>query len=166
MLIRTPPGWLLPEAAATPEAVFFDRRAFLAGVAGLAIEGAIRPARAQDAPAGPYPAPRNERFVLDRGVTPEEISTAYNNFYEFGSHKRVAAGAAALATDPWTIRVDGLVERPFEIGVEELLRTMPLEERLYRHRCVEAWAMAVPWTGFALSALVERARRLVRRNMS
>lgn len=160
MLIRTPPGWLLPEAAATPEAVFFDRRAFLAGVAGLAIEGAIRPARAQDAPAGPYPASRNERFVLDRGVTPEEISTAYNNFYEFGSHKRVAAGAAALATDPWTIRVDGLVERPFEIGVEELLRTMPLEERLYRHRCVEAWAMAVPWTGFALSALVERARPL------
>ncbi|APF38134.1 Periplasmic DMSO/TMAO reductase YedYZ, molybdopterin-dependent catalytic subunit [Chelatococcus sambhunathii] len=160
MLIRTQPGWRLPESVATSEAIFFDRRSFLAGAAGLVMLGAGRTARAQEAAAGLYPAPRNERFVLDRSVTPEEINTAYNNFYEFGSHKRVAAGAEALVSDPWTIKVDGLVERPFEIGLDELLKTMPLEERLYRHRCVEAWAMAVPWTGFAFSAFVKRARPL------
>ena len=84
----------------------------------------------------------------------------YNNFYEFGSSKRVAAAAQALEPRPWSIAIDGLVEEPRRIDADQLIRRMPLEERLYRFRCVEAWAMAVPWTGFPMRELIALARPL------
>ena len=152
MLIRIPRGWETPEREATPESAFLDRRAFLAGTAALGLTIA-RPARAQQgAPA------RNPAFTLDRDVTPESVSTRHNNYFDFGSTKRIHAAAEALQTSPWKIRIDGLVDNPGEMDLDDLVKAMPIEERLYRHRCVETWAMAIPWTGFALAALVKRAQ--------
>lgn len=153
MLIRTPRGWEMPESAATPESVYVNRRALLTAMAAAPLL------------AGPFGAlaagtPRNPRFTLDRPETGEEFATTYNNFVEFGSHKSIWKAAQKLPLRPWTVAIDGLVEQPMTIGIDELLARMPLEERLYRHRCVEAWAMAVPWTGFPLKALVDMARPL------
>jgi len=163
MLIRKTRGWEIPEREATPEAAFFDRRQVLAG--GLALGGAAAlggPALAQmaDPTFDLYPAKRNERYTLDRPLTEEKYAADYNNFYEFGSSKSVAAAARALRTRPWKVSIDGMVEKPFEIDIDQLIRKMPIEERLYRLRCVEAWAMAVPWTGFPMKALLDLARPL------
>jgi len=165
MLIRVPRGWELPESAVSPESALASRRQVLGGLAagigvGLGL-GALAPAWAAEGPAADlYPFPRNEAFDAGRKLTDERLVQTYNNFYEFGSHKKVWKAAQKLRTDPWTVAVDGMVEAPFEIGVEDLLRRMPVEERVYRHRCVEAWAMTVPWGGFPLAALVALARPL------
>ena len=155
-------GWELPEHAATPESVFVDRRHFLRAAAAAA---ALLPASAMaqrvsdlpDPTADLYPAKPNAAYTIDRPVTDEAINTSYNNFYEFGTSKNIARSAEALRLRPWTITIDGMVEKPQEIGIDDLIRGMPLEERLYRHRCVEAWGMAIPWTGFPLAKLVARA---------
>ena len=115
---------------------------------------AAQPAHAQTA------IKRNEIYTLDRPVTDEALSANHNNYYEFGSTKRTASAAQALKTEGWMVKIDGLVEKPFEISADDLIRSMPIEERLYRFRCVEAWAMAVPWTGFPLKALLDRAKPL------
>jgi len=159
-------GWEIPERLATPEQLFFDRRAFLAatGAAALALTPQLAAAqRVSDLPDPSkdlYPAKRNEKFMLDRPVTDEKINTNYNNFYEFGSSKNVARAAQALKPRPWTMKIDGMVEKDQEIGIDDLLKQVTLEERLYRHRCVEAWSMAIPWSGFPLSKLVELAKPL------
>ncbi|MAS13641.1 MAG: protein-methionine-sulfoxide reductase catalytic subunit MsrP [Nitratireductor sp.] len=163
------PRWALAESMATPECVFANRRAVLAalGLGAIACPGLLsRPAKAQadeDAAsrtASLYPAERNEAYRIERPLTPENVSSTYNNFYEFGSHKQIARAAQALSTHPWDIEIDGLVEKPGTIAFEDLIKRMPLEERLYRHRCVEAWSMTVPWTGFPLSALLAMANPL------
>jgi sulfoxide reductase catalytic subunit YedY len=163
MLIRRPTPWTLPEAHATPEAIALDRRAFLGAGAGLAAHLAL-PSPGLAADADPtidlYPARRNPAFTLDRPLTAEAENLNYNNFYEFGSSKRVAAAAQALKIRPWTVTIDGLVEKPLQIGIDDLIRKMSLEERLYRLRCVEAWSMTIPWTGFPLKALVDLAKPL------
>ncbi len=160
-------GWELPEREATPENLFFSRRTLLTG-AGAAAAAALIPGSAAaqrradlpDPTASLYPVKRNAKFVLDRPITDETINTTYNNFYEFGSSKTISRAARALIIRPWTIKLDGLVDKPMEISIDDLLKRMPLEERLYRHRCVEAWAMAVPWSGFPLAKLVELAKPL------
>ncbi|WP_298723814.1 protein-methionine-sulfoxide reductase catalytic subunit MsrP [uncultured Ferrovibrio sp.] len=154
MLIKRKKGWELPESMATPEAVFFNRRKLLLGIgaAGLAL-GAARFARAEVAPEL-YPAKRNPSFTLDRDITAEKVATTYNNFYEFGPHKQIANAAQKLTIQPWQVKIDGMVAKEITIDAEDLIRKMPVEERLYRHRCVEAWSMAVPWTGFPLKALL------------
>jgi sulfoxide reductase catalytic subunit YedY len=166
MLIRIRRGWELPERLATAESVYADRRRLVQAMALgplLAAAGPwLGPARAAAEAADPsvllYPVKRNEAFALDRPLSEEELVTTYNNFYEFGSHKRISKLAGRLPVRPWTVRIDGMVEQEREIGIDDLLKAMPLEERLYRHRCVEAWSMAVPWSGFPLKALVEFAR--------
>jgi methionine sulfoxide reductase catalytic subunit len=166
MLIRVKRGWELPESAATDEAVFRDRRRLLKGLAAgpiLASGLAGLPAWAAaetDPSAGLYPARRNDRYLLDRPITAEKDATTYNNFYEFGFDKSIWERAQALKLRPWTIRIDGMVEKPLTIDFDDLLKRVGLEERLYRHRCVEAWSMAVPWTGFPMAALVDLARPL------
>ena len=107
-----------------------------------------------------YPVQRNSAYRLDRPLTEESWATSYNNFYEFGSHKQIASAAQALRLQPWSVTIDGMVEKELTLDADQLIRRMPLEERLYRHRCVEAWSMAVPWSGFPLAALVEFARPL------
>src|SRR5215203_398545 len=121
------------------------------------------PERLADLPdptAGLYPVKQNEKFTLDRPVTDEKINTNYNNFYEFGPTKSVARAAQALKLRPWTIKIDGMVEKPQDLDIDDLLKKVTLEERLYRHRCVEAWSMAIPWSGFPLAKLVELAQPL------
>jgi sulfoxide reductase catalytic subunit YedY len=160
-------GWDVSEAQATPERCFVSRRTFLSGAAGaLAVGLASGSAAAQrvgdlpDPTADLYPAKHNDKFVLDRPLTPADVNASYNNFYEFGSSKSVGRAAQALKLRPWTVKIDGMVEKPQEIGIDELIRAMPLEERLYRHRCVEAWSMTIPWTGFPFAKLVEFAKPL------
>ncbi|MGH6914057.1 MAG: protein-methionine-sulfoxide reductase catalytic subunit MsrP [Geminicoccales bacterium] len=177
MLIKVKRGWELADAAATPEAVFRDRRRLVAGLAtGLTMGPLLaaaapllgsreaRAAGADPAPgdpsAGLYPLPRNPRYTADRAPTPEELTTGYNNFYEFGSSKDVVEAAQALPIRPWSVVIDGLVEEERTIAIDDLLAQMPLEERLYRLRCVEAWSLVVPWSGFPLKALVDFARPL------
>jgi sulfoxide reductase catalytic subunit YedY len=100
------------------------------------------------------------KYALDRPITDEKVNGNYNNFYEFNSSKSVAAQAQALPIRPWMVRIDGLVEKPMEIGIDELTRKMTIEERTYRHRCVEAWSMAIAWTGFPFARLVDFAKPL------
>jgi sulfoxide reductase catalytic subunit YedY len=164
MFIKIKRGWEIPESAATPEGVYLRRRDFLAA-AGIATASplALSSARADDTAdpsAGLYPVKRNETYKLDRDITPEALSTHYNNYYEFDSGKDVVDLAQALPIRPWTVTIDGMVEKPQTIDIDTLLKQMPLEERLYRHRCVEAWSMAVPWSGFALKNLVDLAAPL------
>jgi sulfoxide reductase catalytic subunit YedY len=176
MDIRKKRGWELPERAATPEGIYLDRRRILAGLglggAILAAPAVLRmaPERMRSAQAEPepsadpwadlYPVQRNDAYGLDRPLTEESWATTYNNFYEFGSHKQIASAAQALRLQPWTVTIDGMVEKDLTLDADQLIRRMPLEERLYRHRCVEAWSMAVPWSGFPLTALVDFARPL------
>ncbi|WP_298821720.1 protein-methionine-sulfoxide reductase catalytic subunit MsrP [uncultured Roseibium sp.] len=155
-------SWAMPERDATPEHVFLNRRQILAGLAGggalLGTGLGLRPAFAEEDPsAGLYPVKRNPTFTLDRDLTDEEDASTYNNFYEFGSHKQIWQAAQELQIRPWTVTLDGLVDNPQIVDIDKLLSQMPLEERLYRHRCVEAWSMAVPWSGFELSELVKLA---------
>ncbi|MBL8675046.1 MAG: protein-methionine-sulfoxide reductase catalytic subunit MsrP [Rhodospirillales bacterium] len=162
MLIKRTIGWELPERLATPEATFLNRRALVAamGLAPVAAMAAVAPAAAQGAEpsARIYPVSRNPAHALD-GITPETLATTYNNCYEFGSHKTISSDARErLKIRPWTVRIDGMVEKPIELGIDDLLARMPLEERVYRHRCVETWAMVVPYSGFPLKALVELAK--------
>jgi len=165
MLVKRKRGWELRESEATPEAVFHDRRrvvqamgfgALIAAAGGgdLAIGEAMAAVEA-DPSAGLYPAKRNPRYTLDRPITDEKLATTYNNFYEFGSQKTIAEDAQALPIRPWTVTIDGMVAKPLTLGIDELLKRVTLEERLYRHRCVEAWSMAVPWSGFPLKALID-----------
>ncbi len=170
-------GWELPDSAATPENFFVQRRglvkalaagpvllaapALLAGCDGDAPKGTANAAVTKaDPSAGLYPVKRNLRYRVDRPITSEKNATTYNNFYEFGSHKSIHRAAQALSIRPWTVRIDGMVEKPFDIAIDDLLKKMPLEERVYRFRCVEAWAMTVPWSGFPLKALVDLAKPL------
>jgi sulfoxide reductase catalytic subunit YedY len=158
-------GWELPEHLATAEHLFLSRRAFALG-AGTAVVGLSLPAFAQrisdlpDPSASLYPVKRNDKYALDRPITDEKVNGTYNNFYEFGSAKTIAKAAQAIKLRPWTVKIDGMVAKPQEIGIDDLLRRMPLEERLYRHRCVEAWSMAIPWSGFPFAKLVELAQPL------
>ena len=155
----------MPERDATSEHFFLNRRHFLSAM-GLGtttlIGGNVFAAKGKkvDPTADLYPAKRNVNFKLDRPLTEEKDATSYNNFYEFGSHKRIAFEASALRTRPWTVSFEGMVEKAIQVDIDTLIRAMPLEERLYRMRCVEAWSMAVPWTGFAMAELVKFARPL------
>lgn len=152
-------GWEIPQREATPEEYFFDRRKFMqaaaAAGASIAIPGVPAFAQGADPSAGLYPAKRNEAYKIDRAITAEEHASRYNNFFEFGGDKDVFKLVEGLKTRPWMIRIDGMVDKPFEIGIDDLLKKVQLEERVYRLRCVEAWGMTVPWTGFAMSKLVE-----------
>jgi sulfoxide reductase catalytic subunit YedY len=175
MLIKIPRGWEIPESQATPEDVYLNRRKFLKamGVVGTGMLGLLtgcqrvegQSERLSPSPAGLpppsktshlYPAKRSQRFTLDRALTEEAIAGRYNNFYEFSPAKdRVWRLVEEFATRPWQVEVTGLVAKPKVYDLDELVSRMPLEERLYRFRCVEAWSMAVPWTGFPLRALIE-----------
>jgi len=169
MLVKLRRSWELPEAAATPEALFFNRRKVIASAGALALSGTLsacdsRAAKAEKPAGDPsakfYPAKRDAAYKLDRSISPERVVETYNNYYEFGTEKEIYQDAQTLPIRPWSVSIEGEVEKPFTIAIDDLIAKMPLEERLYRHRCVEAWAMAVPWTGFAMKALVELAKPL------
>ena len=160
-------GWEIPASQITPEHLAFSRRGLMAGAAALALTPGLAQAQRvsdlanmPDPTADLYPAKRNEKYVLDRAITDEKVNTNYNNFYEFGTSKNVTSAAEALRIRPWTVKLDGMVEKEQTIGIDDLIRKVGLEERAYRHRCVEAWSMAIAWTGFPMSKLVEIAKPL------
>jgi methionine sulfoxide reductase catalytic subunit len=165
MLIRRRRSWEFRESEATPEAVFLGRRELIkaAAAGSMLLPCLFSPfaaAAEQDPSAGLYPAKQNQRYALDRPLTDEKLATTYNNFYEFGSQKSITNEAEALKIRPWTIKIDGLVEKEMTVDIDDLLKKFPLEERLYRHRCVEAWSMAVPWSGFPMAPFVDFAKPL------
>ncbi|RME64820.1 MAG: protein-methionine-sulfoxide reductase catalytic subunit MsrP [Alphaproteobacteria bacterium] len=158
MLIHRPPAWALREADATPETVYWNRRAVLAGLgfgaAGLAASPA---ARAASTPTGAKLAFRPGPFSTDEPPTPWEDVTSYNNFYEFGTDKSDPAKRAhSLVTEPWSVTVSGHVGKSGTVAFEDLIRPHQLQERIYRHRCVEAWSMVIPWVGVPLAEVIKR----------
>jgi sulfoxide reductase catalytic subunit YedY len=132
----------------TPKADFLNRRQIIAAGAALAAGTLARPALAKiDA------AP--SKYSTDEAPNTYESITEYNNYYEFGTDKGDPwAHAKALTTDPWSVKVDGLVDRPGTYDLADLVKGQPLEERIYRFRCVEAWSMVIPWIGFELAGLL------------
>lgn len=145
----------------TPEHVYRSRRRFLklgalvAGSTLLAACGANAPAA--PAPTGAAPAAGGKTDELGDPVTSFEAITTYNNYYEFSENKQaVAALAKDFPTDPWSVEVTGLVRNPKTYALEDLLKTFPSEERIYRLRCVEGWSMVIPWEGFSLSRILEQ----------
>jgi len=145
----------------TPESVWRSRRRFIqhAALAPLAL-GASGPAWAADGgPVGPeLPAPKDTRWSTDEPMNSWKEITTYNNFYEFGTGKGDPAEyAGRMQLKPWTVQIDGAVQKPLTLDIDDLRKLAPLEERIYRLRCVEAWSMVIPWTGYSLSHLLSRA---------
>ncbi|MGA9982741.1 MAG: protein-methionine-sulfoxide reductase catalytic subunit MsrP [Acidobacteriaceae bacterium] len=165
MLIRTKSE--VPSSEITPKQTYMNRRAFMtgaaaAGVAAVAGERVARVIRPTDVEAA-------EKLTLVKsplsttGVTPTSFEdiTHYNNFYEFGVNKGdPAANAWRLKTRPWTVEVEGLVKQKKTFDIDALLKLKPLEERVYRHRCVEAWSMVIPWAGYSLSEFINACEPL------
>lgn len=172
-----PPKWAVPARETTPEDIFLNRREFIrkTGLASIALGGAVagmpmsagaQPDPNQPKPAeGLYPAKCNEKYKLDRPLTDEKVAASNNNFYEFansangrGYQQMVAGLSKGYTTRPWEVEIGGLVESPRTMTIDEIEQVAPLEERLYRFRCVERWAMAVPWIGYSFSKLIEAVK--------
>ena len=134
-------------ADVTPEKMFLNRRAFMAGSAAFAAGSIAAPALAATSP-----------FSTDAEPNTFEEITTYNNFYEFGTGKTDPAEyASALTTSPWAVEIDGMVDKPGSYSFEDIMSQMTIEERIYRFRCVEAWSMVIPWNGFELADLLNLA---------
>ena len=139
----------------TDPQLYRERRAFLAGTAGLI--GAALLSETADA-ATAFPNLRKSSFNTTEPLSSRADITTYNNFYEFGTDKSdPARNAHTLVTRPWTVQIDGEVKRAQTVDVDTLLRWSPPEERIYRMRCVEAWSMVIPWVGLPLAAIIKRA---------
>jgi len=139
----------------TSESLYLGRRRILQVTAAAAVAASLRAAR-----PGLYPAKRNDRYRLDRPLSDETVVGRNNIFDEFSMNRQeIWKIAANFATAPWAVHVGGAVKKQKKIDVEDLARLLGVEERLYRHRCVEAWAMAVPWTGIPLAKFVAWASR-------
>ncbi|MEM7750894.1 MAG: protein-methionine-sulfoxide reductase catalytic subunit MsrP, partial [Pseudomonadota bacterium] len=142
----------------TPESAYLDRRQLLmTGVGAIATgTGLILPFAGGKAAAAALPA-RKSKYSTDEPPSRYRDITTYNNFIEFGARKTDPSYfAGALKTRPWRVDIDGLVEQPQTIDIDDLLKRFELEERIYRLRCVEAWSMVVPWVGFPLSSLLKQ----------
>ncbi len=155
MLIRSPAD--ISPSEITPPEIYRNRRRFMQGMGALAAGAAL--GDAPDAEAGiKLPGVRDSVYRLDEKNTPYKDVTTYNNFYEFGTGKSdPAKNAGSLNTRPWAVAVEGEVRRPQTWGIDSLLKLAPLEERVYRMRCVEGWSMVIPWVGFPLNELIRRA---------
>jgi methionine sulfoxide reductase catalytic subunit len=140
----------------TPPDIYRERRRFMQGMGVLAAGAAL--GITPDAQAGTrLPGVRSSAYTLDDEKTPYKAVTTYNNFYEFGTGKGDPAdNAGSLRTRPWTVTVEGEVGKPGVYDIDSLLKLAPLEERVYRMRCVEGWSMVIPWVGFPLSELIRR----------
>ena len=154
-----------PASEITPQAVYADRRALLklltAGAAGSLLGGWGTRAHAAAGALAPLSAARSSvaGAVTMEKPTPYEDATNYNNFYEFGTDKEDPARfAGKLKVDPWSVEIEGLVNKPGRFALEDLRKLSPLEERIYRLRCVEGWSMVIPWIGYSLSALIQHVQ--------
>lgn len=161
MLIKHPDELAEPPSSEiTPKDVFMNRRRFLigSGVAGISIAaGAYLIGEDGDSvaqTAKKLDGVRKSQYVVDDKLNTYKEATTYNNFYEFGTGKdEPADNAKSFKTRPWTVRIEGEVQKPRDIDIDALLKLAPLEERVYRFRCVEAWSMVVPWIGYSFSEI-------------
>ncbi len=161
--------WIVRDRDITPESAWLDRRSALKAMAAAGLLPAYlgqdpgpRPGSGSNdmlfkAPEGTYPAEHNENYkVEERELTSEEAATHYNNFYEFSLNKQAVANLVGkFKTEPWKVEIAGLVEKPGTADLEDFFKNLSSEERIYRFRCVEAWAMTVPWTGFPMKQFLE-----------
>ena len=155
MLIRQLPASFIPEQQATPEGLYLNRRDMVASMVALGLLPGTALA------AGPERLSARRSISIDEEPTSYDDATHYNNFYEFGTGKEdPARRAASLRTDPWTVQIGGLVKKPLTLDIDRLTRLFPLEERVYRLRCVEGWSMVIPWVGFQLARLIALAEPL------
>ncbi|HEY8856336.1 MAG TPA: protein-methionine-sulfoxide reductase catalytic subunit MsrP [Rugosibacter sp.] len=139
----------------TPHVVYTRRREFLQLSTGLVIAGLLPEAQARLGPG------KASAFSTTEAPTSLKNVTSYNNFYEFGTGKEdPAEHAHTLRTKPWTVSIEGLVKKPRTLGMEDILKLAPLEERIYRLRCVEGWSMVIPWLGFPLASLLRQVEPL------
>jgi sulfoxide reductase catalytic subunit YedY len=154
-----------PSSEITPELVYLRRRQILQAsatlAAGLALPLSSSLAQAATNPATgaltALPATLNKSFAITDAVTPEKDATTYNNFYEFGFEKsEPAENSKNMKTRPWTVSVEGEVAKPQQFDIESLLKLSPMQERIYRLRCVEGWSMVIPWVGYPLSDLLKK----------
>lgn len=170
VFIRIPKPWQIESQPITSETAYWHRRRFLKNMIGFGIgatvfpsiscsrsDGEIEPELQATLPQGQLPNVKRSPIYTGQGltVTPEAKTSRYNNFYEFGGTKDIWQAAQALPTDPWKVEVTGLVNRPQTYDLDDLIQKFPLEERIYRFRCVEAWAMVVPWLGFPMRSLIQ-----------
>ncbi|TFW21072.1 protein-methionine-sulfoxide reductase catalytic subunit MsrP [Massilia arenosa] len=163
MLIkRQPDGLLVPSSEITPREIYegrrdFIRKAAVTAVAGSALwEFATRQAFAQGTGAK-LPAKPNPAYALPEKQTPFKDATSYNNFYEFGTDKGDPVEAAhTLKPRPWSVVIDGEVKKPVTLDIDSLIKLAPLEERIYRLRCVEGWSMVIPWVGYSFSEIIKK----------
>ena len=172
MLIRVTPRNAIPSSEITDESVYRNRREFLreAGLLGIAaatisvpkVAEAMTHLRGPQAPQAPGKLGAvSMGEELRRELTDWEDVTTYNNFYEFGTSKvDPAPNARNFQVKPWTVKVDGMVKKPADYQLEDLIKPAKMEDRIYRHRCVEAWSMVVPWRGFPMSDLIKRVEPL------
>ncbi len=162
MPIHRRPSWHIPDREATPEHLYISRRSLMAaGGAALAATPLASPAAAgTDVTALSALRSRRTRS-LKEALTPLAAVASYNNFYEFGLDKGdPARNAHTLRPSPWTLAIGGMVARPLTLDVDRLIARLPLEERVYRLRCVEGWSMVIPWIGVPLSAVLSEAQPL------
>jgi methionine sulfoxide reductase catalytic subunit len=163
MIIKVKTSADIPSSEITPEPVYHSRREFMrtaaVGAVGLAAGGALlggAEAEAAQTGADLPPAKKSPLSVTDKPHTWEQI-TNYNNFYEFGTNKSdPAQNSGQFKPRPWTVKVDGLVGKPADYAIDDLIKMNQLEERVYRHRCVEAWSMVIPWTGIPLADILKK----------
>jgi sulfoxide reductase catalytic subunit YedY len=140
-----------PASEITPHRQYLDRRAFMAAAGGIAATFAL------PALAAPLTTVKTEK-TTDEKLTPLADVTSYNNYYEFGTDKGdPAKNAGTLKTQPWSVAIGGLCDHPGNYAIEDIMKLAPLEERIYRMRCVEGWSMVIPWIGYSLSALLQKA---------
>ena len=167
-LIRVPKSWEISEQKATSETAYLNRRRFLKTLVGAGIGASLVPIAGCQKSASKTAleasldlpkiksAPTNPQFAsVDRPRTEETLAGRYNNFYEFGGNKNIWLKAQNLPTETWKVEVTGLVKNPRTYDLDDLKKKFPLEERIYRFRCVEAWSMVLPWIGFPMKALIE-----------
>jgi sulfoxide reductase catalytic subunit YedY len=151
MLIQSGPR--IRSSEITPRSVYLNRRRFLSGSLGLgALAASVPQAEAK------FTNLKESPFNTKEPETPYKVVTTYNNYYEFGTSKdQPAKYAGTLQTRPWAVKVEGEVAKPQTLDIDSILKLAPLEERIYRHRCVEGWSIVVPWVGYSLSEILRRA---------
>ena len=166
MLIKKPADIRYSEI--TPKHIYMNRRNFLAGLpaAFLGARELLSPS-AQALGGTKLPNVQKSKYTVDEKQNSYQDVSTYNNYYEFGTDKSEPAQYAKnFKTEPWTVSVEGACAKPRKFTMEEIMALAPLEERVYRHRCVEAWSIVVPWIGYSLSALLSRWSRRRRRTTS
>jgi len=148
-------------AEITPPEIYARRREFLKFSIGVGLAGAVPLAPSFAAPAKLGDDARTSPFSTAEAPTPLKHVAGYNNFYEFGTDKEDPARLAhRLVTRPWQVTLEGLVKKPVTLGIDDILKLAPLEERIYRLRCVEGWSMVIPWLGFPLDVLLKKVEPL------